>query len=254
MLGDQTLTPGGPAIEAQGTTYSLASSASAIVINDHTTPLSATPTIATLIAGKTLIPGSAVVNHGTTYSLAPSGNAVVVDGTTKLLATTKVTSTITPISILGTISIGEGGIFTISGKTYTIPTSAASSGNSGSVYGSVTETLVVGADGETFTLSAAHTRNSGIGDAVASGLQISTPTSTASRSLDGSRVLGSGVATTTTSPGRSGTETQTGDSGAGTRTGTTSVATASTAGVEKLAHRGIWDVVGAAVVGGLIVF
>jgi hypothetical protein len=235
LIGSQTLTPGGPAITLQETTYSLASSATALIINGHTARLSATPTTATIIAEKTLTPGSAIEVQGTTYSLASSGNAVVIDGTTKGLATTRVTSTVTPVSVLGTVSVGEGGVFTVGGRTYTVHTSAASE------YVSTPTVVVV--NGRTSTLSAIHTKGTGIGDAVASGLQISTTTSSTSTLLDGSRVPGSGI--TTASTGGLGTETQT--------TGAT-VATASTAGVQRVAQRGVWDVVGAAVIGGIIVF
>jgi hypothetical protein len=235
VIGSQTLAPGGPAITLQATTYSLASSASALIINDHTTPLSATPTTAILIAGKTLTPGVAVQVQGTIYSLASSGNAVVINGETEVLATRRVTSTVTPVSVLGTVSVGEGGVFTVGGRTYTVHTSATS--------GSVTKTLVVGGDGETASSSAIHAEGTGIGDAVASGLQIPTTTSSTSTLLDGSRVAGSGI-----------TATSTGSSGPGTQTSGASVATASTAGVDRAVQRDMWDIVGAAVIGGLIVF
>jgi hypothetical protein len=144
-----------------------------------------------------------------------------------------VTRTITPVSVLGTVSVGTGGVFTVDGKTYTIHTSATS-----------TPTVVV-VNGRTSTLSAIHTQGTGIGDTVASGLQIpTTVTSSTSSLLDGStRVPGSGI--TATSTGGLGTEIQTVEA---------SVATASTAGVQRLAQRGVWDVVGAAVIGGFIVF
>jgi hypothetical protein len=238
IIGSQTLTPGGPAITLQSTTYSLASSTSALIINDHTTLLSATPTTVTLIAGTTLAPGVAEEVHGSTYSLASSGNVVVIDGTTKGLATIRVTSTVTPVSVLGTVSVGSGGVFTVGGRTYTIQTSATP--------GSIPASTIVVVDGETTVLSAVHTGGSGTGDAVASGLQISTTASSTSTLLDGSKVPGSGITSTAT--------TSTGSLGTGAETGITSVATASAAGVQKAVQRGMWDVVGAAVIGAFIIF
>ncbi|KAK5712884.1 hypothetical protein LTR17_017853 [Elasticomyces elasticus] len=105
VIAGQTLQPGSEATIA-GTTYSLAPSGSALVVNGATqTPqslASATPSDApvfmvndqtihedlssnAIISGQTLAPGSATVIDGTTYSLEPFATALVVDGTTHTL-------------------------------------------------------------------------------------------------------------------------------------------------------------------------
>jgi hypothetical protein len=239
VIGTQTLVAGGSALELQGKTYSLATYATAIIVNGAPTPLSASQTTEIVIAGQTLTPaGSAIQVQGTKYSLAPSGIAVVVDGKTSILPTTTITSTVTPVSVVGTVSVGEGGVYTVGGRTYTIPSSLVS--------GVASAATVVGVDGKTSTLPATRMEGveSGIETAVESGSQ--TPTSSSdspslsSSSLDGSRIPG-GSSITTTSPGSSGT-------------GRTSVATPSTAGAQRWMQRDVWDILGAVVVGGLIAF
>ncbi|KAK5737577.1 hypothetical protein LTR17_006624 [Elasticomyces elasticus] len=105
VIAGQTLQPGSEATIA-GTTYSLALSGSALVVNGATqTPQSLAPATSSdapvfmvsdqiihedlssnaIISGQTLAPGSASVINGTTYSLEPSATALVVDGTTHAL-------------------------------------------------------------------------------------------------------------------------------------------------------------------------
>ncbi|KAK3626486.1 hypothetical protein LTR56_019759 [Elasticomyces elasticus] len=105
VIAGQTLQPGSEATIA-GTTYSLAPSGSALIVNGATQTaqslVSATPSDApvfmvndqiihedlssnAIISGQTLAPGSATVIDGTTYSLEPSATALVVDGTTHTL-------------------------------------------------------------------------------------------------------------------------------------------------------------------------
>lgn len=94
VIGSQTLVPGSSAIIASSTTYSLAPSATAIVVNGVFTLLcrvqqassggaAAITTIGAstvtansagdyVIDSQTLVPGSAITSAGTTYSLAPS--------------------------------------------------------------------------------------------------------------------------------------------------------------------------------------
>lgn len=104
IINGQSLTPGG-AIIVSGTTISLASAASALVVGGTTQPLSPLPPLPTLtikshtytanlageyiISGQTLTPGGAITVSGTQISLAPSASAVVVvGGTTETLAST----------------------------------------------------------------------------------------------------------------------------------------------------------------------
>ncbi|KAK5717934.1 hypothetical protein LTR15_008777 [Elasticomyces elasticus] len=105
VIAGQTLQPGSEATIA-GTTYSLAPSGSALVVNGATQTAQslalATSSDApvfvvndqaihedlssnAIISGQTLAPGSATVIDGTTYSLEPSATALVVDGTTHTL-------------------------------------------------------------------------------------------------------------------------------------------------------------------------
>lgn len=113
IVGSQTLAPGSAQIEVSGTTFSLAPSASAIVINGVTSalpafnsdegaatagsgvlpaitiggqPITANSASAYIIGSQTLAPGnSAIVLSGMTYSLAPSVSAIVVNGVTSAL-------------------------------------------------------------------------------------------------------------------------------------------------------------------------
>lgn len=103
IVGSQTVRPGKPAVVIDGTSISVAPSATAIVINGHTSnlpivanPGSSTQTIGTIggnpivvgpssvvmIGSETLRPGGgAVLVNGNPVSLVSSGNAVVVGGT-----------------------------------------------------------------------------------------------------------------------------------------------------------------------------
>jgi hypothetical protein len=247
VIGEQTLVAGDSALELQGTTYSLATSVTAIVVNGASTPLSVSPSTAVLVAGQTLTPaGSAIQVQGTTYSLASSGLAVVVDGKSSILPITTVTSTVTPISVVGTISVGEGGVYTVGGRTYTVSSSLVSEVASAAT--------VVGVDGKTSTLSVMHTEKTRTeGAKTAAGTAVdgesqtrasSLSSSAGSSSLDGSRTPGGPIVAITA----------TGSSGRETGTRSTTVATASTAGAQRLVQRDVWEVFGAVVIGGLIMF
>jgi hypothetical protein len=104
VIAGQTLVPGGSAITASGTTLSLASSASFLLIDGVTSafsnpaaptihlgddvfaPTSASPTLSFVIGNQPLVPGgSAITFSGTTVSLAPSASFVVVNGVTSSL-------------------------------------------------------------------------------------------------------------------------------------------------------------------------
>jgi hypothetical protein len=123
LVSGQTLSPGGPAITVDGTTISLAPSATALVVNGHTTTItqpyydtvytSTLPPLLTLFdnnqvftadragkyilaAGTTLAPGGpGVTVSGTTISLDPTGTAVIVQGSTRTLAPQTTVVTIT---------------------------------------------------------------------------------------------------------------------------------------------------------------
>lgn len=238
LIGDQTLTPGGSGIIVQGTTYSLATSAPAIVVNGISTPISASQATGIVVAGQTLKPGeSAIQVHGTTYSLASSGNAVVINGQTSSLSasTTTITATTTPASVTRTVSVGPGGEYVVGGRTLTVHTSGAS--GSASAFTSGSTDSAVGADGQTSTLSAT-TSTQGTEVIVWTGLL--TPTTTSgSSSSSGSRVSSSESTTTTilTSP---------------TDSSTSTAATVSTAGVQRSMQRSLWGVLSAIVIAMMI--
>lgn len=97
VVGGQTLSPKGSAIEVAGVTYSLPSSGANVVINGATSYANAASTFAPVLLGsltaasfvgggyivssQVLSPGGTVIEvSGTTYSLAASGNTVFVNG------------------------------------------------------------------------------------------------------------------------------------------------------------------------------
>lgn len=239
LIGDQTLTPGGSGIIVQGTTYSLATSASAILVNGISTPIPASQATEIVVAGHTLKPGeSAIQVHGTTYSLVSSGNAVVINGQTSSLSasTTTITTTTTPASVTRTVSVGPGGEYVVGGKTYTLHTSGAPrSSGSASPFASTDSVVVV--DGQTSTLSAT-TSTQGTEVIVWTGLLTPTTTSGSTQS-SGNRIPNSGSSTTTTL-------TPPTDSSPST------AATTSTAGVQRSMQRSLWEVLSAVVIAGMI--
>lgn len=120
VISGQTLKPGGPAITVEGTTISLARSATAIVINGVTSTINQfygavyTTTTApyltvnnqvytanragyySLAPGVTLIPGGAPVTvSGTVISLEPQGRTAMIQGTRSILAPVTTIITIT---------------------------------------------------------------------------------------------------------------------------------------------------------------
>jgi len=109
VIGTQTLFPGGSVVAVSGTTLSLATSATALVVNGHTSTLiylapsdlSALPPLihdsstltanaasAYVIGTQTLSPGGpAITVSGTPLSLAPEGTALVVGTSTAAAGT-----------------------------------------------------------------------------------------------------------------------------------------------------------------------
>ncbi|KAG9682501.1 hypothetical protein KCU95_g14220, partial [Aureobasidium melanogenum] len=163
MVAGQTLKAGGPAVEVEGTTYSLLPSASAVVVDGVTSALSValtspvisvitnvvvpvitlgssviTPNAASeyVIGTQTLLPGaSAIKIQGTTYSLAPSGTVLVVNGATSPISASHTTAILvagqtlspgTELAVQGTTySFSPSGTaILINGKPSSLPTSA----------------------------------------------------------------------------------------------------------------------------------
>jgi len=105
IIGSQTLAPGSLPLTISGSTFSLAPSASAIIINGITgalfvtpspippiltinsQPLTPNPASAYILSSQTLAPGSTPITiAGTTYSLFPSASALLINGHTSLLS------------------------------------------------------------------------------------------------------------------------------------------------------------------------
>ncbi|KAK3654681.1 hypothetical protein LTR56_003954 [Elasticomyces elasticus] len=108
-ISSQVLTAGGPAVTIEGTTYSLATSGTALVVNGRTqipafstftatsrasqiitvarAQITADPAGQYSISGQVLSPGGPPITlQSTVYSLATSGNALLVNGRTQPLA------------------------------------------------------------------------------------------------------------------------------------------------------------------------
>ena len=114
-IDGQKVIAGAPTATIQGVPISLAPSASAIVIDGSTTPLSpgqtpvinlgsqsvtASPTSQYVLGGRTLVPGAASITiSGTPISVPTDGNAVVVGGST--VAIPNAASPVPPVITLG---------------------------------------------------------------------------------------------------------------------------------------------------------
>ncbi|KNG51009.1 ca2+modulated nonselective cation channel polycystin [Stemphylium lycopersici] len=164
VLADQTLVAGGPEIVISGTTLSLASSASFVVVNGATSTLTnpAAPHITTppltiggvvfrslpgtgtayLIGSVLLTAGGSIVVSGVTISLATRATALVINGQTSLISPqiqpaitnppilTIGTETYTAMSgsgttfVIGTEILTPGGTITFEGTTISLAVSA----------------------------------------------------------------------------------------------------------------------------------
>lgn len=149
MVAGQTLSAGGSAVEVEGTTYSLAPSATAVFVDGVTSALpvaSGSPVISVntdavapaitvgssvvipnaateyVIETQTLAPGSSAIEiQGTTYSLAPSASALLINGATNTLSASQATA----IIIAGQ-TLSQGTEIQIQGTTYSLSPSGTS--------------------------------------------------------------------------------------------------------------------------------
>ncbi|KAH8624160.1 hypothetical protein IG631_20899 [Alternaria alternata] len=141
VIAGQTLVPGGSAITASGTTLSLASSASFLVVDGVTSvipdpaaltinvgnevfaPISAPSGPSFVVGDQSLIPGGpAITVSGTTLSLAPFASFIIVDGTTSSLVTPSLQFGNPPVITIGGDVIGalpepSGPVFVVDGQT-----------------------------------------------------------------------------------------------------------------------------------------
>lgn len=155
LVSDQTLSPGGSAIEVSGVTYSLPTSGANIVINGATSFVgqSGTPTVSAVVFGSaTAVPllaggyvvgsrvispgGSAVEISGTVYSLPASGSSVMIDGKATAIQAitsddtvltlgsqtyTAVAASATPLVIASQTLVPGGSDITVSGTIFSLP-------------------------------------------------------------------------------------------------------------------------------------
>ncbi|KAM3417611.1 hypothetical protein BST61_g5847 [Cercospora zeina] len=141
IIASQTITPGGEAVVIAGTTLSLATDASEIVVNGQTSdivvpvgaPVTLGGAIATPVAGGAyVLPGGQtlsedgpdVVVAGTTYSLANSESSVVVNGVASPLPTAGgvAVRSMTELILPGTTLL-PGSEVVVSGTTYSLAAS-----------------------------------------------------------------------------------------------------------------------------------
>jgi hypothetical protein len=160
LVADQTLSPGGSALEVSGVTYFLPTSGANIVINGATSvaqtdihTVSAvvfgSATAVPLLAGGYVVGsqivnpgGSAVEISGTVYSLPTSGSSVVVDGKTtaiQAIATddavitlgsqvlTAVAASTIPLVIASQTLVPGGNAITVSGTVFSLPSDTTGS-------------------------------------------------------------------------------------------------------------------------------
>ena len=132
-IDGQNVVAGAPAATIQGIPVSLAPSASAVIVDGSTTPLSpgqtpvialgsqlvtASPTSQYVLGGHTLVPGAAAITiSGTPISVPMDGNAVVVGGSTVAIPDTA--SPNLPVITLGNqvITANSASQFLVGGQT-----------------------------------------------------------------------------------------------------------------------------------------
>lgn len=165
LVGNQVLRPGGSPIIVSGSTYSLATFNTAVVINGITSALASPERVATpapvltiagriitaisqskyVIDGQTLSPGgSPITVSGNTYSLVTFDSAIVVNGMTTplpavgfgVLTAANPVSAISELLIAGKTAIAGGAPVTISG----VPISLLPSGRE-VIVGGITEAV-----------------------------------------------------------------------------------------------------------------
>ncbi|KAG8526617.1 uncharacterized protein KY384_008818 [Bacidia gigantensis] len=138
MIAGQTVKPGGSAIHAQGTSISLASDGSAVVIDGSTQSITrlGNPTAAAVAAfgddlitsnsrgeyvvgGKTVAAGAPAIEvSGTPISLASDGKSIIVGDKTQTLLTPNEVATIMALKVGGqTVQQNSQGLYVVDGQT-----------------------------------------------------------------------------------------------------------------------------------------
>ncbi|KAH0371638.1 hypothetical protein KCU65_g1772, partial [Aureobasidium melanogenum] len=230
VIGDQTLAPGHSGIEVEGTTYSLATSASAsfLVENGVTATLAAegSPSIASsaevhltanalspqvsvvtqntasayMVAGQTLkTGGSAIEVEGTTYSLLPS-SAILINGVTSSLPIAPTSPAISLITntVLPEITLPSTTMTPNAASEYVIGTQTLLPGNpsievQGTTYSLAPSATAVVVNGVTKSLSAFEATEVVIdGQTVSPNTEIEVQGTTYSLSPSGTAILVNG--------------------------------------------------------------
>jgi hypothetical protein len=121
-IGSHTIAAGASSITISGTTFSLAPSGTALIINGQT-HLLPSPTPSWIISSQVLTPGSTLIVGGTTYSLPVVGNSLFIDGNPSALPFL----TLPFDYVVDSQTVSQGGpAVTISGTEYSIPTRGSS--------------------------------------------------------------------------------------------------------------------------------
>ncbi|KAK4549400.1 hypothetical protein LTR36_006397 [Oleoguttula mirabilis] len=179
VIAGQTLSAGSQTVIG-GTTYSLASSGSALAVNGVTQTLQNAaqptegqafftvsgqtytegPSSEIVVAGRTLSPGSQTIIDGTTYSLAASGSALIVDGVTQTLQSAETGAAVLIVgsntytedhSVSGFVvdseTLTEGGTIIVGSGTaaQTLRMTTASNGETEIIFGTTSTEIVGGA-------------------------------------------------------------------------------------------------------------
>lgn len=198
VFGSQTLSPGGGAITVDGSTLSLATSATAVVVNGQSSVLplaTAVETIAPVITvgqstitegtmsrfvigPQTLVPGAAAITIGTdVVSLNPAADSVVINGQTFSVVTPTPTLEGEPERI---ITIGSTAFTEIGGSKFVIGTQTLYAGGSpitvdGTVLSLATGGSSVVIDGQTSALGSVGTVSAPVATATGDGAKYSVP-------------------------------------------------------------------------------
>ncbi|KAG9655905.1 hypothetical protein KCU64_g6233, partial [Aureobasidium melanogenum] len=193
IINSQTLAPGGPAITIGETTYSLATSASAVIANGVTRSLApvasvsvvqqitlgssvitANPTGGFIYASKTISAGGpAVTADGKTYSLATSGATtyIVENGVTQQ---STISQTAAPVLTFGTsaITANSESVFVVGSQTLKAGGSAIVVGETTYLLATSRSSTLVIQNGVTSALVAPQGSTAGVGPSIASSAEV----------------------------------------------------------------------------------
>lgn len=193
-IGGQVVNLGASAITVSGTTYSLPTTGTNIIVNGSPSPIVDIPKANTarpfVIDGTTLVPGASTVEiSGTTYSLPSSGTILFVNGLASPISTPETMSAIIqgPVVINGvTITPGSSATM-VAGTAYSQPIDGTAIFINGSPSPSPrTQASMTNAIAAEPFITAGHTITPGAPAIVLSGTTLSLPSSGGSLIINGS--------------------------------------------------------------------